>query len=155
MRNVCLWYSRPSILALKIHPKIMFFKTPSWIQFLLISCWLYTKMIDIWISSKSSGRTIRTPNRPSDAKTVLFSSLDNRLVPVQTFLFLTFWSPFGSVLVPFWFQLATFCFTFVIIFNDFHVFSNDLWTDHCKTCPLTRQLKECKTSANIGQHLPK
>ena len=148
MRNACFCSSRPPILALRIHPKIMFFQdaflNTLFVDFMLV---LYTNdrfgdpFKIQWAPTSDSKSTKWRPKpaffvfeRSPFSSPDYFSHVNRPLVRCGY--------PFGSN----WLHFASLSVSFPMLF---HVFSTDLWTDHCKTCPLTRH-----TSAKICQNLP-
>ena len=120
MRNACFCSSRPPILALKIHPKIMFFQDAFldtiFVDFMLV---LYENArfgdpFKIQWAPKSNPKSTKRHQKPSFFifGRSPFSSPDLFCILVAL------WVSVG----PFWFQLATFCFTFGTIFQCFLMF---------------------------------
>ena len=153
MRNACFCSSRPPILALKIHPKIMFFQDAFldtiFVDFMLV---LYENArfgdpFKIQWAPKSNPKSTKWRPKP-------YLFIFGRSTFSSPGFVLHFGRPLAqcwTLLVPIGYLLLHFRYHFSMIF---HVFSTDLWTDHCKTCPLTRRLKRCHTSAKICQNLP-
>ena len=143
MQNVCFCSSRPPILALKIHPKIMFFLDAFldtiFVDFMLV---LYENA-RFGIPSKIQWAPKSNPKSTKWCQKAYFLIFGRSPFssPYSFYILVALWLSVGTLLVPIDYLLLHFRHRFQWLFMLFCTdLCTDLCTAFCKTCPLTRPL---------------